>query len=130
MVSLRKSKTLLLVLMFPLCFILSAVWLWKRNGFWSHTKKSMELNDDYKTLFTDQNKYLRTSPSTSPTSTKGSTLRSARLQTARAMCKEAEVFPPPGKIKFSKGGKCFVYSSIHSSNSAVCLVFKEGTLSI
>jgi len=50
MVSFRKSKTLLLVLMFPLCFILSAVWLWKRNGFWSHTKKSMELNDDYKTL--------------------------------------------------------------------------------
>ena len=88
------------------------------------------LTQVYKTLLIDQNLYLRTSPSTSPISTKGSTLRSARLQTARAMCKEAEVFPPPGKIKFSKGGKCFVYSSIHSSNSAVCLVFKEGTLSI
>ena len=78
----------------------------------------------------DQNHYLRTSPSTSPISTNGSTLRSARLQTARAICKDAEVFPPPGKIKFSKGGKCFVYSSIHSSSSAVCLMFKEGTLSI
>ena len=75
-------------------------------------------------------KYLNTSGSTSFISTNGCTQRSARLQTDLATCRLADVFPPPGKMKFSSGGKLAEYSSIHSSNSAVCLLFRAGIRSM
>ena len=51
-------------------------------------------------------KYFCTDASTSPASTNGTTLRSARLHTALATCKLALLRPPDGKMKVFSCGNC------------------------